>query len=234
MGNYTQEALDFAEQSIILPAQKALAEGAISEEKYNEFLALYNQFIQMPKVSISQSLSEECYYYIRNVWFGRYAMYNNSIKAVGLASSKNDSDNYLWRIKKNPDGTVGIYSKKTETGAYINPNAVDQIVRVGWDYAWTLEERTLDGKKGICIIDGSGVASWYTNPDVWNYVLMKPFWGACTWEFVNSGIEVPTGIDEVKTENGKAKTEIFDLSGRRVTVPAKGVYIVDGKKQIVR
>ena len=236
MGNYTQEALDFAEQSIILPAQKALAEGAISEEKYNEFLSLYNQFMQMPKVSISQSLSEECYYYIRNVWFGRYAMYNNSIKAVGLASSKNDSDNYLWRIKKNPDGTVGIYSKKTETGAYINPNAVDQIVRVGWDYAWTLEERTLDGKSGVCIIDGSGNFSWYTNPDVWNYVLTKPFWGACTWEFVNSGIEVPTGIDEVmsETENGKAKTEIFDLSGRRVQKTQKGIYIVDGEKVVVK
>ena len=234
MGNYTQEALDFAEQSIILPAQKALAEGVISEEKYNEFLSLYNQFIQMPKVSISQSLSEECYYYIRNVWFGRYAMYNNSIKAVGLASSKNDSDNYLWRIKKNPDGTVGIYSKKTETGAYINPNAVDQIVRVGWDYAWTLEERTLDGKSGVCIIDGSGNFSWYTNPDVWNYVLTKPFWGACTWEFVNSGIEVPTGIDEVITENENAKDEIFDLSGRRVSKPTSGIYIVNGEKRVIK
>ena len=233
MGNYTQEALEFAEQSIILPAKKALADGAISKEVYNEFVALYNQFIQMPKVSISQSLSEECYYYIRNVWFGRYAMYNNSIKAVGLASSKNDSDNYLWRIKKNPDGTVGIYSKKTETGAYINPNAVDQIVRVGWDYAWTLEERTLDGKSGVCIIDGSGNFSWYTNPDVWNYVLTKPFWGACTWEFQESGIEVPTSINDIQKTNASDNT-VYDLSGRKVNNPEKGIYIINGKKQVVK
>jgi hypothetical protein len=153
---------------------------------------------------------------------------------VGISSSKNESDNYLWRIKKNTDGTVFIYSKKTQTAAYLTSNAVDQKVKVGKDYAWILEERSLDGKTGVCIIDGSGSFSWYTNPDVWNYVLMKPFWGACTWEFVNSGIEVPTGIDEVKTENGERKTEIYDLSGRRVTAPAKGVYIVDGKKQIVR
>ncbi len=236
MGNYTQEALDFAEQSIILPAQKALAEGAISEEKYNEFLALYNQFMQMPKVSISQSLSEECYYYIRNVWFGRYANYNSTDKSVGISSSKGSSDNYLWRIKKNANGTVVIYNKKTQTAAYLTSNAVDQKVKVGKDYSWTLEERTLDGKSGVCIIDGNGVASWYTNPDVWNYVLMKPFWGACTWEFVNSGIEVPTGIDEVmsETENGKAKTEIFDLSGRRVQKAQKGIYIVDGEKVVVK
>ena len=46
--------------------------------------------------------------------------------------------------------------------------------------------------------------------------------------------DTETGIDE--TENGKVKTEnsvVFDLSGRRVSAPAKGgVYIVNGKKVI--
>ena len=106
---------------------------------------------------------------------------------------------------------------------------------MGKDYAWTLEERTLDGKSGICIIDGGKKYSWYTNPDAWNYILMKPFWGACTWEFQKSGVEVPTGIgDIVEMENGKRETEIYDLSGRRVTAPVKGIYIVDGNKQIVK
>ena len=233
MGNYTQEALDFAEQSIIIPAQKALAEGAISEEKYNEFLALYNQFIQMPKVSISQSLSEDCYYYIRNVWFGKYAQYKSADKSVGISSSKSEDDTYLWRIKKNTDGTVFIYNKKTETAAYLTSNAVDQKVMVGKDYAWTLEERSLDGKSGICIIDGSGNFSWYTNPDVWNYVLMKPFWGACTWEFQQSGIEVPTSINDIQDTN-TSDNIIYDLSGRRVaTQTTSGVYIV-GDKIIIK
>ena len=137
MGNYTQEALDFAEQSIIIPAQSALAEGVVTEEKYNEFLALYNQLMQMPKVSISQSLSEECYYYIRNVWFGRYANYNSSDKSIGISSSKGSTDNYLWRIKKNTDGTVVIYNKKTQTGAYLTSNAVDQKVKVGSGRAYS-------------------------------------------------------------------------------------------------
>jgi hypothetical protein len=233
MGNYTQEALDFVEQSIIIPAQSALAEGVVTEEKYNEFLALYNQLMQMPKVSISQSLSEECYYYIRNVWFGRYANYNSSDKSIGISSSKGSTDNYLWRIKKNTDGTVVIYNKKTQTGAYLTSNAVDQKVKVGQDYSWTLEERTLDGKSGVCIIDGNGVASWYTNPDVWNYVLMKPFWGACTWEFVESGIEVPTGISNV-LDNAEKKSAIYNLNGTRVLNPTKGVYITDGKVQIIK
>ena len=233
MGNYTQEALDFAEQNIILPALKALEEGIISEEEYNQFLNVYNQFIQMPKVSISQSLSEEHYYYIRNIWFDKYAQYNTSDKSIIPANGKSPDDTYLWRIKKNTDGTVLIYNKKAQAAAYLTSNASDTKVMLGKDYAWTLEERTLDGKSGICIIDGSGNYSWYTNPDAWGYILMKPFWGACTWEFVDSGIEVPTSITEVH-ESENSSMRIYDLSGRRVHNPSAGVYIVNGKKQIIR
>ena len=42
-----------------------------------------------------------------------------------------------------------------------------------------------------------------------------------------------TGIDEVKTANDEQKSEIYDLSGRRVSAPAKGgVYVINGKKVI--
>ncbi len=43
-----------------------------------------------------------------------------------------------------------------------------------------------------------------------------------------------TGIDEVETENGKMKTEIYDLSGRRSNMLNKGIYIVNGKKVVVK
>ena len=105
---------------------------------------------------------------------------------------------------------------------------------IGKDYAWILEERTLDGKTGVCIIDGNGEASWYTNPDVWNYVLMKPFWGACTWEFVNSGIEVPTNISDVLVEERTNNGTMYDLSGRRISQPTNGIYIVDGEKVVIK
>ena len=47
----------------------------------------------------------------------------------------------------------------------------------------------------------------------------------------------PTAIEEVnnegKAENGKVKA-IYDLQGRRVNNPTKGLYIIDGKKTILR
>ena len=43
-----------------------------------------------------------------------------------------------------------------------------------------------------------------------------------------------TGIENVKGENGKVKT-IFDLTGRRVeNITAPGIYIVGGKKVLVK
>ena len=42
-----------------------------------------------------------------------------------------------------------------------------------------------------------------------------------------------TGISEV-VRDGEKESAIFDLSGRRVAKPAKGLYIVNGKKILVK
>ena len=41
-----------------------------------------------------------------------------------------------------------------------------------------------------------------------------------------------TGIDELKGENGKAKTALYDLSGRRVQKGQMGVLIQNGKVMV--
>ena len=43
----------------------------------------------------------------------------------------------------------------------------------------------------------------------------------------------PTGVEEVKGENGKVKA-IYDLQGRKVETASKGIYIIDGKKVLVK
>ena len=42
-----------------------------------------------------------------------------------------------------------------------------------------------------------------------------------------------TGVIEVKGENGKVKT-IYDLQGRKVDNPTKGIYIINGKKILIK
>ena len=41
-----------------------------------------------------------------------------------------------------------------------------------------------------------------------------------------------TGIDDLKGENGKVKTEVFDLSGRKASASQHGVFIQNGKKVV--
>ncbi len=228
---YTQEALDYLQNSVINPAKETIATGSVTEAQYNAYVALYNQFQMMERTGIAQSLSEEYYYHIYNLWFGKYAGYSGSNNLIS-PQNKSNSDNQLWRIVKKPNGQVYLYNKATDTAAYPTAYNGEQGIKLGQEYAWTLEERTLDGKTGICIIDAAGNNSWYTNPNSWNYILMKPFWGACTWEFQKSN--VATSVIEIE-DNTKASNAIYDLLGNKLEKIVKpGIYIVNGEKIVFK
>ena len=225
----TEEALTFLEKEVIKAGKKTVEEGMVTEAQYDAYVALYLQFQQMDRTGIAESLSEDYYYYLRNVWFGKYAV--SSGNSVNW-KDQGTGDEYLWSVEKRPGGTVYLYNKATGTAAYLATSNGDQVIKLGEEYAWTLEERTLDGKAGVCIIDAAGNNSWYTNPDVWDYILMKPFWGACTWEFQQTDVKTPSNISLVEKEQGEGA--IYDLQGRRVEqVTEHGIYIC-GKTKIIK
>ena len=43
-----------------------------------------------------------------------------------------------------------------------------------------------------------------------------------------------TGIDQITTNEKEGEKVIYDLQGRRVQAPTKGVYIVNGKKVVIK
>ena len=47
-----------------------------------------------------------------------------------------------------------------------------------------------------------------------------------------SGEDNATGIAKTESDNGK--TEIYDIAGRRVQKPAKGIYVINGKKTVIK
>lgn len=47
---------------------------------------------------------------------------------------------------------------------------------------------------------------------------------------VNDLRPVAVSIDEIKTEGNARSKVVYDIHGRRVTSPSKGIYIIDGKK----
>ena len=235
VGQPSEEALTYLQNSVINPASKAVADGGVTEEQYNAYVALYHQFQMMPRTSMADALDLGAYYYIRNGYFtDKYAAMNNSTKKIE-PKAKGTADNFLWSFKKNVDGTVRIYNKANGQAAYVSSAADDQTVFVGKDYDWTLVETTTDqGNKGIGIVSANGSSAWYINPSAWSYVLTKPYtWGGSVWTLEKSNIEVETGINEVEIEDVKSEG-ICDLQGRWVENPTKGLYIVDGKKVFIK
>ena len=228
----TEEALKFLEKEVIEAAKKAIEAGAVTEVQYDAFVALYMQFQLMERTGFAQSLDEDYYYYISNAykdWTGRYAVYDAANQIV-TTTEKRSGDEFLWRVVKNLDGTVVLINKSTGTAAYPTQHNGDQAIKLGENYGWTLDERTIENTTtGICIIDQQGANSWYINPDAWSYVLLKPFWAACAWVFQKSDVKVETGIAAIN-EDGNTGI-IYDLRGRRVgRLTQPGVYICGGAK----
>lgn len=234
MGEPTESALDYLKDEVLTPAKAVIETGNVSESIYQEYVERYNAFLLMERTSALDVLSEEYFYRIRNVWFNNYYATGNASTKRVEPKVKSESDNQLWFIRKNDDGTVSFFNKATKTGAYIASDATDQTVKLGKPYGWTLEERTLDGQTGICIIDASGKNSWYINPDAWGYLLMKPFWGAATWSFERTNIET-TGITHLDAEGNEVEgLRLYDPSGRRVITPGHGIYITNTGKKIYK
>ena len=234
IGEPTEAALEYLQNNVITPAKTTIEAGAVTEEQYNAYVALYHQFQMMPRASLAENLDENVYYYIRNGYFtSKYAAVNTSNNQV-VPKDKATGDEFLWRFGKNNDGSIYIYNKANNQAAYINSDAVDQNVYVGHEYAWTLKETTTDtGNSGIAIVCGDGSAAWYINPDAWKYVLTKPYtWGGSVWNLEKSNIEVEAGIDYVEIKNNKEG--IFDLAGRKVENPTKGIYIINGNKVLMK
>lgn len=57
--------------------------------------------------------------------------------------------------------------------------------------------------------------------------------GSNSPSFIGIGDDT-TGIDEVSSKTEEVRSDYFDLQGRRVAQPIKGLYIVNGKKVIVK
>ena len=55
------------------------------------------------------------------------------------------------------------------------------------------------------------------------------------WVIEKLAFDVNTGIDEIVNDSNDAAVEgIFDLMGRKVENPTKGIYIINGKKVLVK
>ena len=95
----------------------------------------------------------------------------------------------------------------------------------------------IDGGNGYYVMQnkGEGVMFYSVDDDSFSIPAGK-CWLALPAALQGSAsfrLDGTTGISEVKGENGEVKA-VYDLTGRRVDNPTKGIYIVGGKKVLVK
>ena len=236
MGEPTEEALDFLKQELIAPAKTELASTeTVSEETYLAYVEIYNRFLAYPTTSPVDMLDEAYLYRIRNAYFTAQYAKGVSTGEVQPKTLVADDEGFLWTIKKNADNTICLFNKATGTAACVTSSNADTKVKLGANpTSWTLMENTCDeGQTGINILAPGGETSWYTNPNAWNYVLLKPkAWGASIWTFektnILSGIQSPT--TETRANSGK----LYDLQGRQTGKATRGVCVTEGGQKLIR
>ena len=154
----------------------------------------------------------------------------------GLVAStvSNTSANKRWMFEST--GVPHHYYIKNKNGLYINDLAGNGASCSGADQsaAWVFKANYLDNGT-VYFTTQNGTL--YLTMDVSDYTIYAgtelvnaATWGVRAVELINTAIEEVEG----EAEGGDAKCEIYDLAGRKVENPAKGLYIVNGKKVFIQ
>ena len=144
------------------------------------------------------------YYQFRNVATGQYLTYSSSIRTAKKAKLTANEDWHLMKGRVNVKGTRGYW--------IIHPT-------VGWSPECM--QANANGRVAAATFDISNDAK------------------AQRWLIRSSAdvrAEAPTAIRSIADVQQPAagRQTVYDLQGRRVTKPTRGLYIVDGRKVLVK
>lgn len=212
-----------------------------STEGWNEF----TNIVELDPTEITVTINQ----YGSATYCSEYALDFSEVeglKAYAATGYKSNSGVVTLTRVQTAEGGVGLFLKG-EPGEYVVPviESTDEHslnMLVG-----TLESTIVNG------IDGEMTNYKYTVKSGTNTPMFYQFADNSTLSAGKAYLQIPTAwlpataqksvsirfddgettdIDELKGENGEVKT-IYDLQGRVVENPTKGIYIVDGKKVFI-
>ena len=181
-----------------------------------------------------------------------YGVYIPKLLRGSLVTGGSTPERFKFTL--NSDGTTWSV-KGTSNNYYWNGNANNTFT--GWDdghpfiiYTYTphpyftvaykcVDEEGNEFASGTRYVKGGDQFTMLT-PIIEGYTLKESNAVYDELAYVTKNTEITftytngeTGIEEVKAESGKIKG-IYDLTGRKIENPTKGIYIIDGKKVFIK
>ena len=152
---------------------------------------------------------------------GKYLVYHSKYAGVSWLQGGGDTDG----LQETKDDMTNIKFAKMANGGNVSAESNEQVF---------------------------GLLTWYSkrgydvnkNKDTYGYVVIKadgsdydgadaPFWNQnFSSAFLVEEVENNSGIENVTSDN--ENNAIYDLQGRRVVSPVKGIYIINGNKVLVK
>ncbi len=173
------------------------------------------------------------YYFYNKRQDGNVYFYDNN-GAVGFAQAK-DAGNaaYIWKCEAN--GTQKYDFKNAQTNKYFAWKALSDA-----PYGWTLDATVASQKvvnEGCVTLQGTTGTSTYLvikNGNAFDQSTIGGYYNATfSSDYAFEETADPTGISSARIDD-KLAAPAYDLSGRRVQQPAQGIYIIGGKKVLVK
>ena len=118
------------------------------------------------------------------------------------------------------------------------------VAASGTDYSTTNKlvgvtaSQTLDAKGGYVLMNGASGVGFYKNSNNFtlgaNTAYLPESSVSTAREFFLLGDDTVTSIDEEMSVKNADDADIYDMQGRRVAQPQKGLYIMNGKKVVIK
>ena len=169
---------------------------------------------------------------------------NNNVLDISTSSADEVGEAAQFVCKKEASGKYSFFNEKAQLymiwragGNYGYNNNSGTLVTYNATYCdWSINQASVadryyivskraNGNDGSIILMASGVFDAWSGSEGYSANYSN--------HFRIDIVDVETGVEEVKGENGKVKA-IYDLQGRKVDAPSKGIYIIEGKKVLIK
>ncbi len=205
-------------------------------QQIQELEAAWNTFLGTLTAANMNQPEADKYYHMRTPLRNNRYVTSGGAGQILMGGTNSSDATAVWQFVARGDGAYDIRNFSDHT--YISPSSANNTalntVSEQPSAGWTLNLATTVGY--VTIVSGT-VQFNQTNAGL-GYKIYN--WGdgtnttdtGCQYAIEEADVSSWVGVDDIQGDatNG----EVYDLSGRRVTNPTNGIYLVDGKAVVVR